>query len=81
MLAASAAAIIGSVASWALIEQLLQSDFELDFLLVLLTTIAGAAATATLGLAGPFVPWDASQRRFFGKSSSGKLYPGKPQMR
>ena len=52
MLAASAAAIIGSVASWALIEQLLQSDFELDFLLVLLTTMAGAAATATLGLAG-----------------------------
>lgn len=52
MLAAMAAAIIGSVASWALIEQLLNSDFELDFVLVLLTTMAGATATAMLGLAG-----------------------------
>ena len=52
MLAAIAAAIIGSIASWGLIEGFLKSDFELDFMLVLLTTMVGAAATAMLGLAG-----------------------------
>ena len=52
MLAAVAAAIIGSIASWGLIEGFLNSDFELDFTLVLMTTMAGAAATAMLGLAG-----------------------------
>ena len=52
VLAAIAATIIGTVASWAMIEQLLQSDFEMDFGLVLLTTMAGAAGTAVLGLIG-----------------------------
>ena len=52
MLAAIAAAIIGSIASWGLIEGFLKSDFELDFMLVLLTTMIGAATTAMLGLAG-----------------------------
>ena len=52
MLAAMAAAVIGSIASWGLIEGFLDSDFELDFTLVLMTTMAGAAATAMLGLAG-----------------------------
>ena len=52
MLAAIAAAIIGSIASWGLIEGFLNSDFELDFLLVLLTTMFGAAASALMGLAG-----------------------------
>jgi len=47
-----AAAIIGSLASWALIDGFLDADFEMDFLLVLLTTLAGAMATALLGLAG-----------------------------
>ena len=50
--AAIAAAIIGSIASWGLIEGFLKSDFELDFMLVLLTTMIGAATTAMLGLAG-----------------------------
>ncbi|MDP6219007.1 MAG: ABC transporter permease, partial [Alphaproteobacteria bacterium] len=52
VLAAIAATVIGTVASWAMIEQLLQSDFEMDFGLVLLTTMAGAAGTAVLGLIG-----------------------------
>ena len=52
MLAAVAAAIIGSIASWGLIEGFLNSDFEFDFMLVLMTTMVGAAATAMLGLAG-----------------------------
>ena len=47
-----AAAIIGSLASWALINGLLAADFEMDFRLVLGTTLAGAMATALLGLAG-----------------------------
>ena len=52
LLAALAAAIIGSIASWGMIAGFLNSDFELDFLLVLGTTMAGAAGTAMLGLAG-----------------------------
>ena len=52
LLAAMAAAIIGSIASWGMISGFLNSDFELDFLLVLGTTMAGATATAMLGLAG-----------------------------
>jgi putative ABC transport system permease protein len=52
VMAAIAAAIIGSIASWALIVQFLGSDFTFDFAIVLLTTMAGAAATALLGLAG-----------------------------
>jgi putative ABC transport system permease protein len=52
MLAAVAAALIGTIASWGLIEGFLNADFELDFTLVLVTTMAGAAATAMLGLAG-----------------------------
>ncbi len=52
MLAAVAAALIGSLASWGLIEGFLNADFELDFTLVLMTTMVGAAATAMLGLAG-----------------------------
>ena len=52
VLAAAAATIIGTIASWAMIETLLQSDFEMDFGLVLITTMAGAAGTAVLGLIG-----------------------------
>ena len=52
LLAAAAAAIIGSLASWGMIAGFLNTDFELDFLLVLGTTMAGAAGTAMLGLAG-----------------------------
>ena len=51
-LAAIAAALIGSIASWGLITGLLNSEFELDFLLVLGVTMAGAFGTALLGLAG-----------------------------
>ena len=47
-----AAAIIGSVASWALIERFLNADFQMDFGLVLTTTLAAAIATALLGLGG-----------------------------
>lgn len=47
-----AAAIIGSLASWALIDGFLDADFQMDFWLVLATTLAGALATALLGLAG-----------------------------
>jgi predicted lysophospholipase L1 biosynthesis ABC-type transport system permease subunit len=35
-----------------MIETLLQSSFEMDFGLVLITTLAGAAGTAVLGLIG-----------------------------
>lgn len=52
VLAAIAATLIGTIASWAMIEQLLQSDFEMDFGFVLLTTMAGATGTAVLGLIG-----------------------------
>jgi putative ABC transport system permease protein len=52
VLAAAAATIIGTIASWAMIETLLQSSFEMDFGLVLITTLAGAAGTAVLGLIG-----------------------------
>jgi len=51
-LAAIAAALIGSIASWGLITGFLNSEFELDFLLVLGVTMAGAFGTALLGLAG-----------------------------
>ena len=51
-LAAIAAALIGSIASWGLITGFLDSTFELDFLLVLGVTMAGAFGTALLGLAG-----------------------------
>ena len=51
-LAAAAAALIGSIASWGMVAGFLGSDFELDFLVVLGTTMAGAAGTAMLGLAG-----------------------------
>ena len=52
LLAAVAAALIGSIASWGMVAGFLGSDFELDFLVVLGTTMAGAAGTAMLGLAG-----------------------------
>ena len=51
-LAAIAAALIGSIASWGLITGFLDSEFELDFLLVLGVTMVGAFGTALLGLAG-----------------------------
>ena len=51
-LAAIAAALIGSIASWGLITGFLNSEFELDFMLVLGVTMAGAFGTALLGLAG-----------------------------
>ena len=51
-LAAIAAALIGSIASWGLITSFLNASFELDFLLVLGVTMAGAFGTALLGLAG-----------------------------
>ena len=52
LLAAIAAALFGSIASWGLITGFLDSTFELDFLLVLGVTMAGAFGTALLGLAG-----------------------------
>jgi len=52
LLAAIAAAFIGSLASWGLITGFLNSEFELDVLLVLGVTMAGALGTALLGLAG-----------------------------
>jgi putative ABC transport system permease protein len=51
-LAAIAAALIGSIASWGLITGFLNASFELDFMLVLGVTMAGAFGTALLGLAG-----------------------------
>ena len=56
MLAAIAAAIIGSIASWGLIEGFLKSDFELDFMLVLLTTMIGAARRRCWGSPVPSGP-------------------------
>ena len=52
ILAGIAAAIIGSLASYGLVGQILNIEFELDIMLVLVTTLAGAGATALLGLAG-----------------------------
>ena len=52
VLTAIAAALIGSLASWALITQFLQADFVFYGKLVLTTSFAGAGATALLGLAG-----------------------------
>jgi putative ABC transport system permease protein len=52
LLTAIAAAIIGSLASWALVDGLLGVEFILDSGLVFATTLAGALATAILGLAG-----------------------------
>ncbi len=50
LLTAIAAAIIGSLASWALVDGLLGAEFLIDSGLVFTTTLAGAIATATLGL-------------------------------
>ena len=47
-----AAAIIGSLASWALVHGFLGAEFILDGELVFATTLAGAFVTAILGLAG-----------------------------
>lgn len=52
ILAGIAAAIIGSLASYGLVDRILNIDFELDLMLVFITTLAGAGATALLGLAG-----------------------------
>jgi len=52
VLTAIAASLIGSLASWALITQLLKADFIFFGQLVLVTSFAGAGATAVLGLAG-----------------------------
>lgn len=52
LLTALAAAIIGSLASWALVNRLLGAEFVLDGGLVFATTLAGAFFTAILGLAG-----------------------------
>ena len=52
LLTALAAAIIGSLASWALVDGLLGAEFILDGGLVVATTVAGAFVTAILGLAG-----------------------------
>ena len=52
LLNALAAAFIGTLASWALIDGFLQSEFFFDGWLVFSTTLAGAFITAILGLAG-----------------------------
>jgi len=52
LLTAVAAACIGTIASWALVAQLLEADFEFKGWLVLATTLGGALLTATLGLIG-----------------------------
>ena len=52
LLTALAAAIIGSLASWALVDGLLGAEFILDGGLVVATTVVGAFVTAILGLAG-----------------------------
>ncbi|MGC6440305.1 MAG: ABC transporter permease [Candidatus Puniceispirillaceae bacterium] len=52
LLTALAASLIGTLASWAVITQLLDADFVLDITLVLQTAILGAAATSLLGLLG-----------------------------
>ena len=49
---ALAAAIIGSLASWAFVDGLLGAEFILDGGKVFATTLAGAFVTAILGLAG-----------------------------
>ena len=50
LLTAIAAACIGTIASWALVAQLLEADFEFRGWLVLATTLGGALLTAVLGL-------------------------------
>lgn len=52
ILTAFAAALIGSIASWALITQFLQAEFVFYGKLVLATSFAGAGTTALLGLVG-----------------------------
>jgi putative ABC transport system permease protein len=52
LLTAIAAAFIGSLASWALVHGFLGAEFILDGWLVFGTTLAGAVATAVLGLTG-----------------------------
>ena len=52
LLTALAASLIGTLASWAVITQLLDADFVLDLTLVLQTAILGAVATSLLGLLG-----------------------------
>ncbi len=51
LLTAIAAAVIGTIASWALIDGFLQSEFIFDGWLVFATTLVGAFVTAILGLA------------------------------
>ena len=50
LLTAIAAAFIGTIASWALVDQILDADFEFKGWLVLVTTLGGAVLTAVLGL-------------------------------
>ena len=50
LLTAIAAACIGTVASWALVDQILDADFEFKGWLVLATTLGGGLLTAVLGL-------------------------------
>jgi len=50
LLTAIAAACIGTIASWALVDQILEADFEFKGWLVLVTTLGGALLTAVLGL-------------------------------
>ena len=50
LLTAIAAACIGTIASWALVDQILEADFEFKGWLVLATTLGGALLTAVLGL-------------------------------
>ena len=52
LLTAMAAAVIGTIASWALIDGFLQSEFRFDGWLVFATTLIGAVVTAFLGLVG-----------------------------
>ena len=52
LLTAIVAAVIGSLASWALVDGFLGAEFILDGWLVFVTTLGGAVATAFLGLAG-----------------------------
>ena len=52
LLTATVAAVIGSLASWALVDGFLGAEFILDGWLVFVTTLGGAVATAFLGLAG-----------------------------
>ena len=50
LLTAIAAACIGTIASWALVDQVLHADFEFNSWLVIGTTLGGALLTAILGL-------------------------------